>query len=177
MNYEKLESLARTPRAIDARLLKIHRKPFFFLKRAIREWRDGLTNGPLVYAFVVQADLLLYEQGLGATAPAVLLYTEDPRYCRDVAWLTDLGERVTDLRIACSEEPALRALGCLLNSPHSEFDLEIPRAFSGGVTCRLYTAHLSAYKLPGACIAEPRIVPLLVLAKDHTAVVPAELYD
>lgn len=177
MNLEKLESLAHTPRVIDQRLLTIHRKPFFFLKKAIREWRDGLTNGPLVFAFVVQADLVLYEHGLGATAPAVLLYTEDPRFSRDITWLTELGERVADLRVTCSEDPPLRKIGCLLRSPHSEFDLEIPRSFSEGVNCRLYTSHLSAYKLPGSCIAEQRIVPLLVLARDHTAVVPAELYS
>ena len=176
MDPEKLESLARTPRVIDDRLLKIHRKPFFFLKSAVRSWREGMTHGPLVFAFVVQADLLLFEPGLGATAPAVLLYTEHPRYSRNVRWLTELGDRVADLRMDCSEDPALRSIGKLLRAPDSEFDLKLPRAFSAGIDCRLYTAHLSTHRLPEACITEQRIVPLLVLDKDHIAVVPSELY-
>lgn len=176
MNIEKLEALAKTPREINEDLIKIHGKPFFFLRKAIRTWEHGLRTGPVVFGFVVQANQILFEPGEGEMAPAVLMYTEDPRYCRDVDWLAELGARVAELRDSGSNDMDLSMLGALLAAEESEFDRLLPLSFTGGVPVRVYTDYLETYKLPSGCIGEDRVVPLFVLEKDNALVIPGELY-
>lgn len=176
MNFDKLEALARTPRVINDDLLKIHGKPLFFLKKAIRSWEQGLTNGPVVYGFVVQGNSVLFEPG-GALAPAVMLYTEDPRYCRDPAWLGQLAERLLALKTSGVEDQEVNMLGALLAAEESEFDKRIPLWFTGGVEARLYTTHLATYKLPNECVGPHRLVPLLLMGKDEPIEIPGEFYS
>jgi hypothetical protein len=130
IDYTRVEHLARTPRTIDEQLTKIQAKPVFFLRGAIRQWEHDLMHAPLVFAYVVQANHVLYEPE-GEWAPAVLLHTTDPRYARDARWLGSLAQRLPALKESGTSDPKANELGALLCAEESDFDLPVPVSVTG----------------------------------------------
>jgi hypothetical protein len=175
MRMDLIEKLAHTPRPVDDTLLKVRGRPFFFLRKANREWEAEMTTSPLVFAYVVQANEVLFEPGAGETAPAVLLYTRDARYSRDRAWLAQLAERIFALKTSGTNDPAANKLGAYLAAETSDFDMVVPTSLTDGVEARVFTTYVSGYKLPNMCIGPDRVIPGLALPDDF-AIIPGELY-
>jgi hypothetical protein len=176
MGIERLETLAKTPRPLDPSLEKIRGRPFFFLRGANRAWEKDVTTSPLCLVFVVQANEVLFEPGEGEMAPAVVLFTRDERYCRDVAWLTDLGERIYALKSSGTNDPKANELGAYLAAEESEFDLPVPVSLTGGVAARVKTTYLSTDRMPNKHIGSDRMFPALVFEDGDIAIIPSDLY-
>jgi len=176
MNQDKLEKLAKTPRPIDDTLLKIRGRPFFFLRGANRKWEKHMTTSPLVFVYVVQANEVLFEEGEGDTAPAVLLYTTDSAHSRDAQWLEDLGQRIAALKTSGTDDPKANELGACLAAEESTFDLPVPLSLTGGVAARIKTTWVSTDELPNKCIGPDRLVPALAFPDGDLALIPGDLY-
>ena len=172
MDLNKLEKLAKLPRPLDETAQKIWKKPLLFRGR----WEREMTNAPLVFLYVVQANECLYEKGAGEMAPAVLLYSTDPAVARNAAWLADLGERILALRTSGTADPKANELGALLEAETSTFNLPVPVSLTGGPSATIRTWTLCVEDLPDQCIGPEGIIPALVCSDGHLILIPGELY-
>ncbi|HEX6241688.1 MAG TPA: hypothetical protein VFZ61_12360 [Polyangiales bacterium] len=175
MNLERLEQLARTPRAIDHCLTKVRERPMFFMRSAVQTWEREMRSAPLVFAYVVQAEPALFEPGCGGSGRAVLLHSQEPGYIRNAAWLAQLADRVRSLRTIRTADRELLELGMLLIDEQSEFSLPVPLSLTRLILARLSAQSLDVTHLPAGCVPRDRIVPALALPK-LLLPLPAELW-
>lgn len=168
------DRLAATPRPLTEELQKIRGKPFGFLRKAVKKWEHQMTNAPLVFAAVVQANSALFDAKTSTWAPAVLLYTTDPALARDGAWLRQVADRVFALKEQRTGDRREDALGALLNDEDSTIDLDVPPTLTGGVTVKIVSTHIDPDTLPGRAIPEHRL--LVGLAFDGEIVLLPSTY-
>ncbi len=168
MNIEKICSLAVTPRSITPELSKVCGKPFFFLRKGVRQWEDHMQHGTVALAAVVQANSCLYDAEESQWAPAVLVYSPDPRTALDGGWINDLAKRV---RYA----PDMAAL---LANEDSDIDGPVSPALTGGILAIYSTQYISPARLPGRCIPEHGLLPVLA-TRDHSScdLIPPDMYS
>lgn len=160
------ESLVATPRPLTDELTKIKGKPFGFLRKAVKKWEQEMTQSPLVFAAVVQANSALFDPKESTWAPAVLLYTTDPAHIRDGEWLRQVADRCAALRERRTGDRREDGLGFLLNEEESNFNIEVPPTLTGGVTAKILTTFIDPNTLPGRAIPQHRILAGLAAEKE-----------
>ena len=175
MNAERLQALAQTPRQITPELKKIRSKPFFFLFTAIKKWEAGLTRGPLVLGYVIQANRRLFDPNDSAYAPAVVIYATDPKIGLDGNWITALGQRIAQAKDTPSGDEMIDAMAAFLRAETSKWDIDVPRGATDNVPVRMAVHRLAGAYFPGGCVPPHRLVPLL-LFPDGPSVIPGALY-
>jgi hypothetical protein len=152
------DRLAATPRPLTEELQKIRGKPFGFLRKAVKKWEHEITNAPLVFAAVVQANSALFDAKTSQWAPAVLLYTTDPALARDGAWLRQVADRAFALKEHRTGDRREDALGALLADEDSTINIEVPPTLTGGVPARIVSTFVDPARLPGRAIPEHRLL-------------------
>jgi hypothetical protein len=175
MNLERIERLARTPRALDESLEKVRERPMFFMRAAVDTWEREMRSAPLVFAYVVQAEPALFVPGDAGTGRAVLLHSQEPGYSRNTAWLTELGRRIAALRTMRTTDRKVLELGEMLVDEQSEISLPVPLNLTRQILAQLSSQPLSVALLPEQRIPNDRIVPALALPKTLLAL-PAEIW-
>lgn len=175
MNLDRLEQLARTPRALDERMDKIRARPMFFMRTAMKIWEQEMRSAPLVFAYVVQADKPLFEPGDGGTGRAVFLHSTDPGYTRNAAWLAELATRVAALRTERTCDRESLDLGMMLIDDQKDFSLQVPLHLTLQIMAYLSSQALDVSLLPNRCIPANRLVPALALPKVLLPI-PAEFW-
>lgn len=176
MNLERLEQLARTPRVLDESVGKIRERPMFFMRAAVELWEQEMRNAPLVFAYVVQAEQVLFAPGHGGSGRAVLLHSSEPGYARNSRWLAELAGRLSALRTARIADRKVLELGMMLVDDQAEFSLEVPLSLTKLVLARLCSQQLDVSILPEKCIPRDRVVPALALPKQLFPI-PADLLE
>lgn len=171
----KWDHLAATPRPLTDELQKIRSKPFGFLRKAVKKWEHEITNSPLVFAAVVQANSALFDAKTSTWAPAVFLYTTDPTLARDGAWLRQVADRAFALKEHRTGDRREDALGALLADENSTIDLEVPPTLTGGVTARIRSTFVDPSTLPGGAIPEDRLLVGLAF-QDEVVLLPGTYY-
>jgi hypothetical protein len=175
MNLERIEQLARTPRALDANLDKVRERPMFFMRAAVASWEREMRTAPLVFAYVVQAEPALLVPGDGGKGRAVLLHSQEPGYSRNTRWLTELGQRILALRTARTSDRKELELGMMLVDEQSEISLPVPLHLTRLILAQVSSQPVSVAALPNQCIPKDRIVPALALPKTLLPL-PGELW-
>ena len=175
MQSGQWESLVVTPRPVTKEIEEVWTKPFFFLRGAVRTWEREVTQAP-ISASVVQANEVLYDPERSQWAPAVLLYSLDPRRCRDAGWLQELTERVRSLKELPTGTREVDRLGALLLAEESSFSLDLPAALTGGAHARMTVSYLSPSDLPGRAIPADGLLLGLGLEKE-VRLLPASYYS
>jgi hypothetical protein len=174
MNVEKLSSLAATPRPITPELMKVCGKPFFFLRKACRAWEDYMQHGAVVYAAVVQANGCLYSPEESRWAPAVVVFSTDPLTALDGGWITGMADRIQSSTPRNSAEAEVKAQ---LADEESTLEGPVPESLTGGVSAFFSTLYVNPNLLPGRCIPEHGLLPILVGQDgNRTNLVPPDLY-
>jgi hypothetical protein len=176
MNPERLEKLARIPRVLDESADKIRERPMFFMRAAVKAWEQEMRTAPLVFAYVVQADTMLFVPGAGGTGRAVLLHSPEPGYACNRKWLADVAARISALKTERTSDRKALELGMMLVDDQSELSLPVPLNFTSLVYAHLSAQSLNADLLPDKCIPRDRVVPALALPKKLLPI-PAELWE
>ena len=143
-----------TPRPDLSVIEEFYGKPFKFLRRARAKWEEEARNAPLVTVSVVQANAALYDPTDRHFGPAVVMFTTDPRLCRDATWLAEVTERVRAVRDNLTGDPELDRLGALLRDEDSNFFEDVPLRLTGGVRTRIHVTYIGREELPGPAIPE-----------------------
>lgn len=164
-----------TPRADLSAIEEFHVPPFRLLRRKHRRWRADATHAPVVRVGVVQANRVLWDPRSPHFAPAVVLYTTDPRRCLDTAWVREVTDRVADLRDHRTGDPALDRVGELLDDEHSSFVEDVPPRLTGGVPARMLVTYIGREVLPGRAIPADGMLLGLGL-EDDVRLLPASYY-
>ena len=162
MNPERLQSLAAVPRELTPALLKIRHKPFFLACGARKRWEAGLRRGPLVLAYVIQANQQLFDPSLTAYAPAVVIYAENPEVGLDGHWITALGKRIAAAKETPSGNPMVDGMAAFLRTETTHWNVEVPRDITDGVPVRMAVHRFDSRILMGGCIPEHRLVPFIL---------------
>lgn len=174
MNPEKIQQLSRVPRTVTKEFEKISAKPFFFLPWAVRSWEQEMTNSPLVFAVVVQANECLFDARESEFAPAVLAWTTSPTHAQDIQWLGALADRIHGCTSNATNMDEAK-LGALLMAEDSSISLDVPTSLTGGVRVRMCSLWIDPTTLPGKAIPEHRCLPVLV-SDDSPTVIPPSFY-
>lgn len=113
-----------------------------------------MTNAPLVRVSVVQAARRLYDPTDRRPGGAVVMFTTDPRLCRDTAWLAEVTQRVRAVRVGRSADAELDRLGDLPPDERSEVLEDVPQRLTGGVRTRIQVTRIGRDQLPGPAIPD-----------------------
>jgi len=176
MNPDRLQALAAVPRVLGPSLLQIRRKPFFLAFGARKRWAAGLRRGPLVLAYVIQANPQLFDADSVTYAPAVVVYSEDPVVGLDGYWITALGTRIGAAKETPSGDPMVDGMAAFLRTETTHWNVEVPRQMTDGVPARMAVVRLDSRTLTGGSIQPHRLVPLL-LFPDGPYTVPKALFE
>jgi hypothetical protein len=125
--------------------------------------RRAITEGPLVYARVVQADAALYEPG-DAVLPARVVYSADAARRFDGAWLQAVGQRLQALARQDAPPPEHAAAWAVLREPSRVETVRLGRELAGEAEVYLSVVAVDQRRLPGrrieggevALIVDPR---------------------
>lgn len=125
--------------------------------------RRAITEGPLVYARVVQAEPALYEPG-DAVLPARVVYSADPARRFDGAWLQGVGQRLQALARQDAPPPEHAAAWAVLREPSRVETVRLGRELAGEAEVYLSVVAVDQRRLPGrrieggevALIVDPR---------------------
>lgn len=175
MQSGKWESLVATPRPLTKEIEQVHTKPFFFLRGAVRRWEQEAAHAPVVFASVVQANEVLWDPERATFAPAVLLYSRDPRRSRDPQWLAEVTERVRSLKETRTGDPAVDRFGDLLNDEDSNFFEDLPASLTGGSHARMHVTFVDPDDLPGRALPADGLLLGLGL-EESVKLLPASYY-
>jgi hypothetical protein len=163
MNLDRLERLARTPRVLDESVDTIRARPMFFMRAAVKLWEQEMRTAPLVFAYVIQANVALFEPGDAGSGRAVLLHSKEPGYSRNAQWLADLAPRIWELRTTRTSDREALKLGMMLVDEQSNFSLQVPLYLTRLVFAHVSTQELNVAALPDQCIPRDRVIPALAL--------------
>jgi hypothetical protein len=127
-----------------------------------RRKRDRvIAEGEHTTGWLVQANSELFEEG-GMDLPALVLLSRDPEVVDDREFLTDLAERIMDLKGAdpddCEDEDEAFVAGLMRDETYVEGKRDrLPKRFAGGR--QVYLAHIFVYRdhLPEKRIRGQRI--------------------
>jgi len=176
MDPQRLQSLAAVPRELTPALLRIRRKPFFLAFGARKRWAAGLRRGPLVLAYVIQANAQLFDPSRVTYAPAVVVYSENPKVGLDGHWITALGERIGAAKETPSGDPMVDGMAAFLRTETTHWNVEVPRQITEDVPVRMAVHRFDSRVLMGGCVPAHRLVPFL-LFPDGPYTVPRTLFE
>lgn len=118
--------------------------------------RKAITEGPLVYGRVVQADPALYEPG-DAVLPARVVYVAEPSRRFDAAYLQALGQKLQALARQDAPAPELAAAWAVLREPSRVETVRLATSLSPEVTAYLSVVSVDQRRLPGRRIDDGRV--------------------
>ncbi len=175
MNLDKIRDLSKTPRTLTKEHEKICSRPFFFLRKAVREWEQEMTHGPVVLGAVVQAHECLYDKEEAQFAKGVMMWTVDSARSQDKAWLQSVAERL----VACREKAETldeRHVANLLNDEESSIEGVVPKSLTDGVEVRWVSQYIDPDDLPGGCVPQDKLFAAIIMGGDLRMIPPA-LYN
>ena len=177
MKLDRIEHLRATPRELTPELEKILDKPFAILVPMVKRWEEDMKVAPLVTAAVVQANKVLFDAETAEMAPAVLVFSPDPKYATNALWISDLAARLSAMRDNPKSDPTGGQLAQRLLDEDSDFSEALPESVTGGIRAHWLVTYLSPEQLPGGFIPEHRLLPALATYEATAlALIPPELY-
>ncbi|ADG73878.1 hypothetical protein Cfla_0972 [Cellulomonas flavigena DSM 20109] len=154
MTTPRWDRLVATSRPNLSVVEGLHGRPSALVRPARQRWEEEARNAPLVRVSVVQADRSLDDPTDRRPRDAVVLYTTDPRLCRDTAWLAEVTQRVRAVRGGRSGDPALARLRDLLDGGRDGVVEDVPKRLTGGVRTRIQATRIGPGELPGPTVPE-----------------------
>ncbi|MBX9583825.1 MAG: hypothetical protein K2X87_26285 [Gemmataceae bacterium] len=139
-----------------------------------RNKQRTLDEGEPVTGWLVQANTALFEDGAG-DYPAVCLISPDPDTAEDEGFMTDLADRIMELKgvdPGDTDDEAEAKVAGLMASEAYQFGRRdrLPKAFTGGRS--VYLAHLSVYRdhLPGRKLTGRRLYVAVIWDRPGTLI-------
>lgn len=140
---------------------------------ARRKGREALAEAPLVVGAVVQANHGLYDPKTASYGPGIVVFARDPRCALDLRWIRGIADQLLTLKHASTGNPRLDALGSKLRDEQSFFDRErLPPELVGNVETYWSVMFLNPEELPGRCVPEDRLLPLILRGEEISVVPP-----
>ncbi len=180
VSFERLDKFTVTPRSIEGEGAAIVGKPPMFGKE---KWKEEVSNAPIIYAGVVEANNMLFAPGKEQFKAAVLVFAEDEKHWRDIEWIKKTLNTIDDVRDSDNVPQDARKFISELRDEESGFCMELPASLSDGANAWV-TVHKfeNQTDLPKSYIPDDRILPfLLVEAKsawsDGIRLIPGVCYD
>lgn len=161
-HLEHLDALKTTPRDISSEPLREIAGKAPMMGKS--KWKENHENGLFFYAYVVQANMNLWEPGDGDNMPAVFVASDDPAYACDIPFLTKMAENVMELKNSNAVPADCKEFISKLRDDQSIFTFPLGNSVTGGVSVWCFTDKISKQsKLPNNCLGTNRIVPYLLL--------------
>ncbi|MDB5309505.1 MAG: hypothetical protein JWO38_3707 [Gemmataceae bacterium] len=139
-----------------------------------RKKKRALDEGESTTGWLVQANSKLFEDGM-MDLPALVLISPDPGTAKDEDLMTDLAERIMELKGAdpddCATDAEAKIAGWMSDETYVEGRRdELPRSLTGGK--EVYLAHIFVYRdhLPEKRIEGPKI-PCVVIWNDPKSLI------
>lgn len=181
-DLKKLESYCSVPRSVDSEFFKDVAGKAPFLGK--EKWRQKFANAPIVYGAIVQANTDLWLPGEGEMLPAVFVFALDDAHIHDVKWLSDVAEKINEMKEADNVPADCRKFIDVLRDNQSQFCFPLGESLAAGadVWCATYTFEKQSV-LPGKRLPEDGIVPFLLKAKPKKdfsvqfATIPGKYYQ
>ena len=178
---DKLSPYLQTPRDMETPFFKAVAGSAPWLFKG--SWKKKYTEGPIIYASVVQANSALWMPGNNEYYPAVFVFALDKAHIHDVAWLKQMAERIGELADGAIVPNDCRKMIETLRDSHSEFCFRIGKSVCGDADawCATYKFDKQS-ALPRKALPSDGIVPFLLKAKPvedqfvNFKLIPAEFY-
>lgn len=178
---EKLNPYLQTPRDMETPFFKAvaGNAPWLFKG----SWRKKYTEGPIVYAAVVQANNALWMPGNNDFFPAVFVFALDKEHIHDTEWLSQMANKIGELADSSSVPNDCQKLIETLRDSQSEFCFRIGKSVCGNADawCATYKFEKQS-ALPRKALPSNGMVPFVLKAKPvenqfvNFKLIPAEFY-
>lgn len=178
---EKLNPYLQTPRDMETPFFKAvaGNAPWLFKG----SWRKKYTEGPIVFASVVQANNALWMPGNNDFYPAVFVFALDKQHMHDTNWLTQMAKKIGEMADGSIVPNDCRKLIETLRDEQSEFCFRIGKSVCGDADawCATYKFNKQSV-LPRKALPSDGIVPFVLKAKPvenqfvDFKVIPSDFY-
>lgn len=161
IHLEKLAPYDHTPRDVNSDFVKaVAGKLPLFGKDA---YLKSITDNPLLYTCVVQANQALWSPGDYENLPAVLVFAMDDAHRTNVPWLKEIAKTIADLKESAHVPEDCRKLIASLRDDQSIFCWKVGASISGGADawCIVHPFDKSS-DLPRKSLPSEGIVPFIL---------------
>jgi len=182
-NLDKLAPYTKAPLDINTAFFKdtVGTGPFWLIFGGRDKWMTERSNGKVCYASVVQANHVFYKPGT-ESGFAVFLFTPDENYTFDKEWLTNMAEKLVELRDNDYTPQDCEEIVAKLRDENSSFyNLRVPNSITNGVEAYCNVMFIMTSNLPHNCLPTDEIVPYLLVLRSNKQYemygIPAKYYN
>lgn len=127
------------------------------------KWKEKVSNAPLVYGAVVQANSDLWLPGNNEYYPAVFVFALDHAHIYDVEWLNEVAKKISEMKESTQVPADCKEFIDILSDDQSQFCFPLASSLVGNAEAWCVTYKFEKQSiLPGSRLPEERIVPFLL---------------